>query len=205
MKCLKCRCEILDKNAKICPNCGAKIKRDKFPVWAIVLIVLTVLFIPFLGIVGIVAAMVIPSLVNNASIAQFRASYKKDISTVNQSIELESAKAGHYYTTFEDVWNKAIKNNLNIESEIKDGLKLRDFSEIKYEKISDNCSVLNSNEVASEKTACAILTIDANGFDKAPNKLSTQENIRDQYIVLLYSNVVVPIPNSEEDKILHSN
>lgn len=206
MKCKMCNTEINDKKIKICPTCGAKVNRDKFPVWAVVLIVCTVLALPTLAIIGIVAAMTIPTLINNTNEAKFSAMYKKDLSTLNQALLMSEAVYGKTFTSSDDVWNKAIKDNLIIDKEIPDGIRLADLSEIKYEKLRDNCSVSPEDpKNISEKTACANLTIDVNGFDKEPNRASTVKSRTDRYLVLMYSNTVVPVPNSEEDKILHND
>lgn len=201
-----CNTEIADKNIKICPNCGAKVNRDKFPVWAIVLIICSVLFFPTLAIIGVVAAMTIPTLVYNTNKAKFSAMYKKDLSTLNQALIMSEAINGKTFTSSDDVWNKAIKDNLIVDKEIPDGIRLADLSEIKYEKLRDNCSVSPEDKKnISPETACAILTIDVNGFDKEPNRASTVKSRADRYLVLMYSNTVVPAPNSEEDKILHND
>lgn len=205
MYCKKCGFNIEDKKAVVCPSCGERIKKDKFPVWAIVLIVCSVLFLPFLGICGIVLAMILPSIMMNTERAKYRALFKKELSVLNQSIQLSAALNDKYYSSTDDVWEKSIKKNLNIESEIDNRIKLADLSEIKYEKLNDTCSrVPVDKSQISEKTACAELILDVNGFDKAPNKFSTETNVFDRYTLLLYSDKVLPIPNSPEYNILHN-
>ena len=200
MKCQKCGLDISDKKVKTCPQCGEKIKHDTFPMWAIVLIVLTGTGFFTLPIIGIVAAMTIPSLVAGTEIARNKAIFKKTFSTFNQAILMSNAISGKYYTKFDDVWNKSVKEQLSTYKNIDSGIILADLTEVKYEKINDICVKIPSKP--SEKTACAILTIDADGFGKGPNKYTVTDRTGDRFNILLYSDGVATIPNSAEDYII---
>ncbi|MBQ8460627.1 zinc ribbon domain-containing protein [bacterium] len=200
MKCVNCGTEIEDKKINICPNCGAKIKHDTFPVWAIVLIVLAGTGFFGLPIIGIVAAMTIPTLVASTEQARNKAIFKKTYSTFNQAILMDNAISGKYYTTFDDVWNKAIKGQLSRYQDIENGIVLADLTEVKYEKISGTCQ--RKPEKISEKTACAILTVDADGFNKGANKFSVGSRVGDRFNILLYSDGVETIPNTPEDRLI---
>lgn len=201
MKCKKCGCEIENKQT-VCPSCGVKIKRDKFPVWALVLIVLLgsgILVVPLC--IGIVAALTLPVLMSSTDSAKSKTFFKKEISILNQALQLSYAMDDKYYTNTDEVWEKAVKKNLNIVSDSDNIIQLADLSEIKYEKINDNCSTLFD---AGEQTACAALIIDTDGFDKGLNKFSDDKSVNDRFRILLYSNKAVPAPNSVEYKILHN-
>lgn len=203
MKCKKCGHEILNENVKICPSCGAKIKGDKFPAWALVLIILfaaSVLVVPV--IIGVVAAFTLPVLMSSTDSAQSKSLFKKEIAFLNQSLQLSYAMNDKYYTDTDEVWEKAVKKNLNVVSDSGNVVKLSDLSEIKYEKINDNCSASFDN--AGEQSACAALIIDTDGFDKGHNKFADEKSVNDRFRILLYSNKAVPAPDSIEYKILYN-
>ena len=203
MYCKKCGFEITDNSIKNCPKCGAKV--NGLPAWAIVLIVIAVIFtiIPFaLGILGVILAMTLPVLMSDTDSSQFRSKYLRTISTLNQAQLMAMAKNDGKFTNSDDIWNKGIKENTAEVVDIPEGLRLSNGVEIKYEKLRESCEP-NYSKKASESTACAMLTIDVNGFSKAPNKMSTSTKIADRYVVLMYPISVVPITGSEEEKILY--
>ena len=203
MNCKKCGFEIMDNRIKTCPKCGSKV--NGLPTWAKVLIGFVILGIVFqiaLFFLGIVAAIVLPVMEGNASGANFRRSFLKTISTLNQAQLMAMAKNDGEFTNSDDIWNKGIKENAAEVVDIPEGIRLSNGVEIKYEKLRESCEP-NYSKKASESTACAMLTIDVNGFSKAPNKMSTSTKIADRYSVLMYPISVVPITGSEEEKILY--
>ncbi len=204
MFCKKCGCEVTDKSIKNCPKCGAKV--NGLPTWAIVLIVLAIIFtvLPFaLGILGVILAMTLPVLMSDTSSSQFRSKYLRTISSLNQALLMGQALNDDNIKTTDDMWNKGVKENISGVVEISGGIRLSNGVEIKYEKLRDTCED-NYSKNASESTACAILTIDVNGFDKAPNRFSTSAKISDRFNVLMYPTSTEPATGSEEDKILHT-
>jgi len=205
MKCNNCGAEITDKNAVNCPQCGQKIKKSSLPVWAIVLIILAGLFICSLPIIGIVAAMVLPTLMSSTEDAKNKTVYKKTISTLSQSMYMSEALDGGDYTNFDDVWTKKVKANLLLDSENGNIIRLKDLTEIKYDKLSDVCQ--QSPQSPSKETACAVLTIDADGFDKGLNMKSSKETgsikVNDQFELLLYKNAVMPAAGSIEEELIN--
>jgi|GEM_PF-2605642 len=203
MNCKKCGFEIMDNRIKTCPKCGSKV--NGLPTWAKVLIGFVILGIVFqiaLFFLGIVAAIVLPVMEGNASGANFRRSFLKTISTLNQAQLMAMAKNDGEFTNSDDIWNKGIKENAAEVVDITEGIRLSNGVEVKYEKLRESCEP-NYSKKASESTACAMLTIDVNGFSKAPNKMSTSTKIADRYSVLMYPISVVPITGSEEEKILY--
>lgn len=204
MNCKKCGFEIMDNRIKTCPKCGSKV--NGLPTWAKVLIGFVILGIVFqiaLFFLGIVAAIVLPVMEGNASGANFRRSFLKTISTLNQAQLMAMAKNDGEFTNSDDIWNKGIKENTAEVVDIPEGIRLSNGVEVKYEKLRESCEP-NYSKKASESTACAILTIDVNGFDKAPNKFGTSTKISDRFNVLMYPTSTEPAVGSEEDKILHS-
>lgn len=203
MFCKKCGFEVTDKSIKKCPKCGAKV--NGLPTWAIVLIVVAVIFtiIPFaLGVLGVILAMTLPVLMSDTDSSQFRSKYLRTISSLNQTQLKSQAMNDEEFTNSDDIWNKGIKENIGGVVDIPEGIRLSNGVEIKYEKLRESCKE-NLSKNASESTACAILTIDVNGFDKAPNKFSTSAKISDRFNVLMYPISTIPAVGSEEDKILH--
>ncbi len=204
MYCKKCGFEVTDNSIKKCPKCRAKV--NGLPTWAIVLIVLAVIFtiIPFaLGILGVILAMTLPVLMSDTDSSQFRSKYLRTISTLNQAQLMAMAKNDGEFTNSDDIWNKGIKENTAEIVDIPEGIRLSNGVEVKYEKLRESCEP-NYSKKASESTACAILTIDVNGFDKAPNKFGTSTKISDRFNVLMYPTSTEPAVGSDEDKILHS-
>lgn len=203
MYCKKCGFEITDNSIKNCPKCGAKV--NGLPTWTIVLIVLAVIFtiIPFvLGVLGVILAITLPVFMSDTDSSQFRRKYLKTISTLNQAQLMSQAMNDEEFTNSDDIWNKGIKENTAEIVDIPGGIRLSNGVEVKYEKLRESCEP-NYSKKASESTACAMLTIDVNGFSKAPNKMSTSTKIADRYTLLLYPISVVPITGSEEEKILN--
>jgi hypothetical protein len=205
MKCRFCGIE-LEENVLNCPACGKKVKKDKFPVWAIVLMAMSGCGCSLLPIVGIVAAMTIPTLVAISEGAKFRSHLKKVSLTFNDAYLMEKAINGEYYSNPDDVWTKTIKGR-TLYNDIDGGIKLADGTEIKYTKLRNECQKVSEVSETGAYTACGELTIDLNGFDKNPNKYTqnakrTQE-FRDRYTLWMYSDKVVVGSNSVEDKILN--
>lgn len=206
MKCNNCGYELPDNKIKNCPSCGSKVNRDKFPVWVAVLIVITLLFIPLLCIIGVVVAMTIPALMSNVDSVRNRTVFLKTLSSLNQAMVVSEAVNGKTFSNFDDVWNKSLKENL-VAQDIENGIKLVDLVEIKYEKLSDKCSLSPKDDSQIGKnSACAILTIDVNGFNAPPNRRN--ENVTypdDRFEVYLYSNTVIVPKDSYEHKLLYKN
>lgn len=203
MYCKKCGFEVTDNSIKKCPKCGAKV--DGLPTWAIVLIVLAVIFtiIPFaLGILGVILAMTLPVLMSDTDSSQFRSKYLRTISTLNQAQLMAMAKNDGEFTNSDDIWNKGIKENTAEVVDIPEGIRLSNGVEVKYEKLRESCEP-NYSKKASESTACAMLTVDVNGFSKGPNKMSKSTELADRYTLLMYPISVEPITGSEEEKILY--
>lgn len=55
-----------------------------------------------LGIIGVVAAMTIPTLIANTRGAQYKAKYKKAISSIDQSVRLNKANYGWDFAEVEE-------------------------------------------------------------------------------------------------------
>jgi len=201
MKCKNCGFEIPAGKVSVCPKCGKKISK-KFPVWAIVLIVLAVLALPALIVIGIVASIAIPTLTTSSRSIANRSIFRKDLLVLDTALK-QSAVTDGIYSSTDTVWNKGLKNKLIITKDFSDRIVLGDSSEIKYQKLRDNCveKPENDSEI-NEQTACAILTIDVDGFKKGLNRQSKVGDIADRFTVLLYSDAVVMMPNSAEEKIL---
>ena len=202
MKCENCGIDIEDNNIKICPSCGKRVKRDKFPVWVFVLVLIFLFASTFIPL-EIVAFMTFPVLFSSNNSMHSKLLFKKTVSTLNQALTLSAAINGSNYHDFDNVWEKSLKKYLNINSENNNIVQLSDKSEIKYKILDDNCSdaptVIGD---INEKTACAIIIIDTDGFEKGINKLCTKEKINDQFKLLLYADKVVPIPKSAEEELL---
>lgn len=180
-------------------------KKDKFPTWVIVIIVLVALGFFTLPIVGIVAAITLPTLVNNTENARNKMLLKKSVSTLQQAMLISEVMNDKTYSNPNDVWNKAIKNQLNILKDQGNVTTLSDFTDMEFQKLSSICNKAPADVNVSEQTACAIIVIDVNGFDKAPNKLTRDSrDINDQFTLLLYSNKVKPAYNSIEYKIINN-
>lgn len=194
MKCRFCGVEV-DENTKTCPACGKNVKKDKFPVWVIVLIALSGCGCLTLPIIGIVAAMTIPSLVMNTEAAKNKAVLKKTYSTFQQAYLIENAVNDKYYSDVDEVWEKSIKSRVNY-TDINGGIKLADGTEVKFEKLKDTCDPVPADVAYyGKETACARLVIDTNGFEKSPNRMSTSKDYRrrqtDQFELWMYSNKAV--------------
>lgn len=200
MNCKKCGCEIADKKIKNCPQCGAKV--NGIPAWVVALIVVAIVFaaIPmFLAVVGVVAAMTLPTLIANTDSAGNKAAFKKSLSTLNQAVQMSQVlNDGPEYTQFDDVWGNAKKQFMN-SVDLPNGVKLADGTEILYKVLNPVCSESPDESNIGEATACAVLTIDANGFNNGENKRSTDShNVHDQFEVYLYKNMVAVKPGTPE-------
>lgn len=201
MKCKFCGVEI-DDNILKCPACNRSLKKDKFPTWVIVLIVLVCSGFFTLPFIGIVAAITIPELIENTNIARNKVMLKKTLSALDQALLLEYVMKDKHYSNTDDVWFKAIKNNVN-STDIEGGIRLADLTEIRYEKLKNNCSETPKDSTKyGSSTACAKLTVDVDGFDKGKNSLSSKGAIKDRFVLWLYANRVEVNPNSVEYDVL---
>ena len=203
MKCKNCGFEV-PNSSKTCPQCGTKLSGDKFPTWVIVLLVIFGVGIFTLPIIGIVAAMTIPTLVADTDSAKNRSQFKKTLATLNQALLMSEAMNDKTYSRADDVVNIAIKETLSGAKNIPNGVIFADGSAIKYEKTGNPCQKTAPSS-PSAHNACAIITIDTNGFNTPPNKKTekTSSRINDQFRVLLYSTVVIPEPGTVEDNIIN--
>lgn len=205
MKCEKCGAEIQD-GLRICSNCGERIKKDSFPVWLIVVLIIVGSGLFILPFIGIVAAMTLPALMSNTESAKNKACYKKSLSSLNQALLMSEAINDKTYSRFNDVWEIAVKARLANPRDIQNGLVMMDGTEIKYEKLGNPCVKVPPRP--TKHSACAVLTIDTNGFGKAPNARTQRSStgqyndVKDQFNVLLYANSVVPEDGSVEEDII---
>ena len=204
MKCKKCGADVA-QNSKVCPQCGAKISSG-IPTWLIVLIVVALVGFCILPVIGIVAAMTIPTLLADTDSARNKAAYKKSLATLNQSLLMGEAMNEKTFSRFDDVWDLSVKQYLLNLQDIPNGIKMNDGTEVKYEKTGNPCK--RNYGTPSVHTACAILTIDTNGFAKAPNKRTERttgkyNHVNDQFRVLLYSTTVAPEKGTAEDDIIN--
>ncbi len=193
MKCKFCGVELND-NDKVCSACGKQVKKDKFPTWAIVLMVLSGCGCLTLPIVGVVAALTIPTLVANTDVARNNMILRKTYNTFEQAYLMENAITGKYYSDVNDVWEESIKSRVNY-SDIDGGIKLADGTELKIEKIRNKCTLAPQDQSKiGEESACAKITIDANGFDKKPNVHLSSESYKkksfDRFTMWMYSDKI---------------
>lgn len=206
MNCHFCNLEV-EEDAVICPACGKKLKKDSFPTWALILIILAVSGFFILPIIGVVAAMTLPSLVLNTEKAKNKAVLKKTYSTFQQAFMMEYAITDRYYSDVDEVWAKSIKSRVNY-TDIEDGIKLADGTEIKFEKLKNKCDMaLADIAYYGKETACARLVIDTNGFAKSPNRMNTSKDskrLQDQFELWMYSNKVVAGNGSVERYLLNT-
>jgi len=204
-KCKKCGVNVENEKSSVCPACGAKLGGG-FPVWVIVVLVILGIFASVIIPVAVTIVMTMPTLMTNTDRARNKAMFLKTTSNLIQSLLMSNALDDKYYNNFDELWEKGVKGNLNIASNLENGIKLADLTEIKYEKLNNTCKEFPTEY--NENTACAILTIDVNGFDNGDNKLSyvTEKGtqmIYDRFVLLLYPNTVAPYPKSLEDVLLN--
>lgn len=163
-----------------------------------------------LGIIGVVAAMTIPTLMNQTSGAEFKAGFKKMVSSLNQAITMNVAlnsmdfsnlSAGD--TATEDTIAGMISHRMNIFEytdqaltgfgELGNGTNytffFTDGMAVSFPQTGENCTTVTS-------TGCAML-IDVNG-KKRPNQLSTAKtdsektSLKDQFTVRIFNQQIVP-------------
>lgn len=207
MKCKNCGFEIFDGKADVCPKCGKQVNKDEFPAWAKAVIISIIIAVPlfagsfvYIFFAGMFSAQA--SVSGTFQSSRNRSLFIKDLGSLNRALIVSEAKNDIYSST-DMVWNKGIKEQLIITKDIPDGIVLADLTEIKYQKLRNNCTrkPVNTSEI-NKQTACAILTIDTDGFEKGLNCQSEIDNIADRFTVLMYSDAVLPVPNSVEDKII---
>ncbi len=204
-KCKKCGTDIENEKLSNCPACGTKLGGG-FPVWVIVVLVILGLFFSIVIPVAVTIAMTMPALLTNTDRVKNKTKFLKTTSSLSQSLLMSNALDDKYYNNFDELWEKGVKENLNIASSFENGIKLSDLTEIKYEKLNNTCKEFPTEY--NESTACAILTIDVDGFEKGENKLSYvtskgTQMIHDRFVLLLYPNTVRPKPKSIEDVLLN--
>lgn len=180
-------------------------KKDKFPTWVIVLMVLFGFGFFLLPIIGVIAALTIPTIVTSTDRVKNKTVLKKTYSTLQQALLMSEVINDKTFSSLDDVWNKAIKEQLVNLKDNGDIITLADGTDLKLVKISSTCKRAPKTEEVSEKNACGIITIDTNGFERGPNKTSVDsKNNIDRFTLLLYSNTVNPAYNSIEYKILNN-
>lgn len=83
-------------------------------------------------------------------------------------------------------------------------MKLQNNTEIRCKPLTFGCvdEIPEAKKTINKDSACAIITVDINGFNKNPNEVSSKEKIQDQFQLLLYNNGIAIIPDSVEENIL---
>lgn len=230
MKCRFCGVELADAD-KICPACGKKNKKT-FPLWGTILIILFIIFVVIPVILFLIALLLTPILgptplfIVTLVFALFRSFFMGDfkqenlqisksvsaLKTVsvdfNKYIQEKWRDNGYYYLAPEDVWSSSILSKAQY-LEIHKGIKLLNSEiEVSLEKLDRNCELIpNDSSKVGKDTACGILHIDVNGAENGPNLYSVgtdKKDIKDKFILFLYSNGVEPKSGTIEYSILKS-
>ena len=92
-------------------------------------------------------------------------------------------------------------DNMCIFSNLKMSKKI-ELSCQPLQKICNNNIPVNNQDINID-TACAIITVDINGFGTGLDTKSFDKKLNDQFLIYLYKNGTAIKPNSIEDKILN--
>lgn len=149
-----------------------------------------------LMIIGVIAAMTIPSLMQNTAQQEFKAAYKKAISTLNQAVTLNYALDGEDATVFSGVdFIHLMTKRLNVMSSgadfvyTADGMYLKVVTAAGVDGLAAG-SCTTDGEGAT--TPCAVVQIDVNGL-KGPNKYTSGTNaVYDNFTAIIYPQRALP-------------
>jgi prepilin-type N-terminal cleavage/methylation domain-containing protein len=156
-----------------------------------------------LAIIGVVAALTIPALLSATYQAEFKAGYKKSLSTANGALKRFIAEnsidaSGLITTTADDAGNKSLSSafrsafNLISEDTTTGQLTTADGMIWDFQRLNAGaCNVSNDLD-----TANCIVIVDVNG-NKGPNDLSsgtagTGYIIKDQFKMIIQPQMVIP-------------
>ena len=142
-----------------------------------------------LMIIGVIASMTIPSLMQNTAQQEFKAAYKKAISTINQAVTLNYALDGEDATIYQGTqFMDLLKKRLNVMSESGGGIYTSDG--MFYTATGGGgCTTEGGSGVGNQ---CAIVTVDVNG-PKGPNKDTLgSTGVYDQFKIAVYPQRAVP-------------
>ncbi|MBQ3642196.1 type II secretion system protein [bacterium] len=179
-----------------------------------------------LVIIGVIAAMTVPTLMNNTQGQEYKAAYKKAISTLNQALARHYAftgeglrAAGAPLTSEEDVINPFLNNvtGVNIEDPfpwdatdidgedlddagvLPDGTSLN-FDLSNWDVDENNIGACNTDNTVpcAKNPSIPNVFIDVNG-QKGPNKMTLSANHpKDQYQAIMYNTKVLPVGNAAQ-------
>lgn len=160
-----------------------------------------------LGIIGVVAAMTIPTLMNQTGQAEFKAGFKKMVSTLNQAVTMNvaldstdfSALTTSATTTDSASLYAMFKNRMNVISTATDAAGIGASTSNFTLFFNDGSAVSwTSASTACTTAAPCYALVDVNG-SKKPNKLTTSSTtttsglvIGDQFGVTLQNQQVLP-------------
>jgi len=166
-----------------------------------------------LVVIGVVAALCIPALLENTNQAELRASFKKSLSMLNQSLYMNYAQnATDTYTCcntsgdntatgltnfFANKLNTIAGPNGNVWFNTNDGMQ---YTVTKF-AAANGCT---ASEPSDPSFANCVMLVDVNGA-KPPNIMSTglgslgTLTYKDQYQVVIRENAVIPASNATSD------
>ncbi len=131
--------------------------------------------------------------------------FKKFFDTLNIAISMSEHTQDNISfneRTTSDIINKSFLPHINISSTLSNGFVTKNNWIVTFKELNEKCGNPPIVSDPSYNTACAEITVDINGI-KFPNKYTTDlNNPNDKFKVLLYSNEVVLIPNSIEEKLV---
>ncbi len=149
-----------------------------------------------LAVIGVVAALVIPTVLNNAGALQYKSSVKKAAAALNSAIRFRKLRTGNVITGVNNQKDLTdlFKEDLSILNTFGDN-KIYTADSISYTFLGSNCEAVDSADLTWSGAACKVL-IDVNG-DAGPNQESDVENdFRDQYRFVITTSNVIPVKNS---------
>ena len=157
-----------------------------------------------LMIIGVVAAMTIPSLMQNTAQQEFKAAYKKAISTLNQAVTLNYALDGEDATSFKTTkFYDLLTKRLNVMStSLNDWVYTADgaFFQVMPAYSIGGVQVGNcETDGAGATYPCAAVIIDVNG-PKGPNKFSQgTQSVYDMFTAFIYPQKALPAGQTMSD------
>lgn len=133
--------------------------------------------------------------------------YIHSIDTLNEALcmsQFTDEDISFEQRTTTDIINQSFIPHIMLSNNFENGFTTLNNRTFIFRELNNNCGKAPLKSLIGYDTACAEITIEINNENSSDDFTADINNINDEFKALLYSDSVVLIPNSIEEKLLKS-